>query len=52
VRQQLAATLSYFENNVHRMDYPTYVANGWSIGSGAAESACKTSDKAIARTQV
>ncbi len=42
VREKLAATLTYFRNNVHRMDYPTYVANGWSIGSGAVESACKT----------
>ena len=42
VREKLAATLSYFRNNVHRMDYPRYVANGWSIGSGAVESACKT----------
>lgn len=24
------------------MDYPTYVAKGWLIGSGAVESACKT----------
>ena len=42
VREKLAATLNYFRNNVHRMDYPTYVANGWCIGSGAVESACKT----------
>jgi hypothetical protein len=42
VREKLAATLSYFANNEHRMDYPSYVANGWSIGSGAVESACKT----------
>jgi hypothetical protein len=34
--------VQYLENNVHRMDYPTYVANGWMIGSGAVESACKT----------
>jgi hypothetical protein len=34
--------LGYFRNQVHRMDYPTYEANGWSIGSGAVESACKT----------
>jgi hypothetical protein len=41
-REKQAATLTYFRNNVHRMDYPAYVANGWSIGSGAVESACKT----------
>jgi hypothetical protein len=34
--------LGYFENQKHRMDYPTYEANGWYIGSGAVESACKT----------
>lgn len=37
-----AEVLGYFTNQVHRMDYPTYEANGWSIGSGAVESACKT----------
>jgi hypothetical protein len=45
-RQGLAAVraevLTYFRNQVHRMDYPTYQANGWFIGSGAVESACKT----------
>jgi hypothetical protein len=34
--------LGYFRNQVHRMEYPTYEANGWYIGSGAVESACKT----------
>lgn len=42
IREKQTATLNYFRNNVHRMDYPRYVANGWSIGSGAVESACKT----------
>lgn len=42
VQEKYATTLNYFRNNVHRMDYPTYVANGWCIGSGAVESACKT----------
>jgi hypothetical protein len=37
-----AEVLGYFRNPVHRMDYPTYEANGWYIGSGAVESACKT----------
>lgn len=32
----------YFENQVHRMDYPQYLAKGWQIGSGPVESACKT----------
>ncbi len=42
VRAKHAAVLQYIGNNVHRMDYPTYVANGWFIGSGSVESACKT----------
>jgi hypothetical protein len=37
-----AEVLGYFGNQAHRMDYPTYEANGWYIGSGAVESACKT----------
>lgn len=37
-----AEVLGYFRNQVDRMDYPTYEANGWYIGSGAVESACKT----------
>lgn len=42
VRAQYQETLNYLRNNVHRMDYPTYLRNGWCIGSGAMESACKT----------
>lgn len=34
--------LGYFRNQVDRMDYPVYEGNGWFIGSGAVESACKT----------
>lgn len=37
-----AEVVRYFENQVHRMDYPTYRAKGWQIGSGPVESACKT----------
>jgi hypothetical protein len=37
-----AEVLGYFRNQVDRMDYPTYEAKGWYIGSGAVESACKT----------
>jgi hypothetical protein len=33
--------LGYVENQVDRMDYPTYRAKGWLIGSGPVESACK-----------
>ena len=41
-REVLRETVTYFENQVHRMDYPSYVARGWQIGSGPVESACKT----------
>ena len=37
-----AEVVNYLTNNLHRMDYPRYLANGWMIGSGAVESACKT----------
>lgn len=37
-----AEVLGYLRNNVSRMDYPTYRAKGWLIGSGSVESACKT----------
>ena len=33
--------LQYFRNHEHKMDYPRYVTNGWQIGSGPVESACK-----------
>ena len=33
--------VGYVRNNVHRMDYPRYRANGWLIGSGHVEAACK-----------
>ncbi len=42
VQEKHAEVVNYLRNNVHRMDYPRYVANGWFIGSGAMESACKT----------
>jgi hypothetical protein len=41
-RQAHADCLRYFQNHQHRMDYPRYLANGWQIGSGPVESACKT----------
>jgi hypothetical protein len=40
-KQGLAEQLQYLENHLHRMDYPTYVAQGWQIGSGPVESASK-----------
>src|SRR5262249_20759387 len=42
LREQLARVEDYFGANVHRMEYPEYRAEGWQIGSGAVESACKT----------
>jgi hypothetical protein len=42
VREVHRKQITYFRNHAHRMDYPTYVANGWEIGSGPVESACKT----------
>lgn len=42
VRTQYETTVHYLRSNLHRMDYPTYLANGWCIGSGTVESACKT----------
>ena len=42
VREVHRKQVTYFGNHRHRMDYPTYVARGWQIGSGPVESACKT----------
>jgi hypothetical protein len=42
VRATYGEVMGYFENHVHRMDYPTYQAKGWAIGSGPVEAACKT----------
>jgi hypothetical protein len=42
VRETYRCTVQYFRNHEHRMDYPRYVRNGWQIGSGPVESACKT----------
>ena len=41
-QQALQEAVQYISNNVHRMDYPYYLAQGWQIGSGPIESACKT----------
>jgi len=40
-RECYRETVRYVENQVHRMDYPYYRAQGWQIGSGPVESACK-----------
>jgi hypothetical protein len=41
VREAHRVLLVYFTNQVHRMDYPSYRARGWLIGSGPVEAACK-----------
>ena len=41
-RELHRTTVQYFANHQHKMDYPRYVANGWQIGSGPIESACRT----------
>ena len=40
-RETYRQELQYFHNHEHKMDYPRYRANGWQIGSGPVESACK-----------
>jgi hypothetical protein len=42
VQEEHRKVLVYFGNQVHRMDYPSYRAKGWLIGSGPVEAACKT----------
>jgi hypothetical protein len=37
-----ADVAGYLERHAHRTEYPEYEAEGWCIGSGAVESACKT----------
>jgi hypothetical protein len=40
-RELYRQELHYFLNHEHKMDYPSYIAKGWQIGSGPVESACK-----------
>src|SRR5262249_3853496 len=41
LRAQRQGVLDYFAKNLHRMEYPEYLARGWQIGSGPVEAACK-----------
>jgi hypothetical protein len=41
-REAHTEAVRYIGNNVHRMDYPSYRARSWHIGSGTGASACKT----------
>ncbi len=38
---ELDSALTYFQNNSHRMDYPTYEQQGYHITSSTTESACR-----------
>ena len=40
-KEPASKAVTYFTNNQHRMDYPTYRAKGYQIGSGTIESGCK-----------
>ena len=42
VREVHRRETNYFRNHEHKMDYPFYQSQGWQIGSGPVESACKT----------
>ena len=42
VRELYRRETNYFRNHEHKMNYPYYLSQGWQIGSGPVESACKT----------
>jgi hypothetical protein len=42
VKEKYTEVIRYIGNNLHRMNYPYYLSQGWHIGSGPVESACKT----------
>jgi hypothetical protein len=42
VAEKYREMVGYVENHKHKMDYPRYLKEGWQIGSGPVESACKT----------
>jgi hypothetical protein len=42
IREAHRLVTGYVRNNLHRMDYPHYREQGWQIGSGHIEAACKT----------
>ena len=41
-RKALATERTFFTRNEHRMDYARFRRNGWPIGSGPIEAACKS----------
>jgi hypothetical protein len=50
-RQVLAKNLGYFEKHKAQIDYPTYRAKGWPIGSGITESGVKLFGKRVKGTE-
>ena len=49
-RKVLATTVGYFQRHCHQMDYPSYRAKGWPIGSGITESGVKLFNKRVKGT--
>jgi hypothetical protein len=41
-REAVRKAIGYYQHNRERMDYPTYRAKGYHVGSGVVEAACKT----------
>jgi hypothetical protein len=41
-REELDPTITYFENQISRMDYASHIRNKLPIGPGVVEAACKT----------
>ncbi len=50
-RKVLAENLGYFQRHRQHMDYPTYRARGWPIGSGITESGVKRFGKRLKGTE-
>lgn len=50
-RRVLSNNVGYFQTHRHHMDYPTYRAKGWPIGSGVTESAVKLFNKRVKGTE-
>jgi len=50
-RRVLANNVGYFQTHRHHMDYATYRAKGWPIGSGVTESAVKQFNKRVKGTE-
>jgi hypothetical protein len=40
-QEKLEATITYFSNHHHKMNYSEYMAKKYPIGSGVTEAACK-----------